>query len=142
MSDRLRNVLAVGLVAAALAVAVLFWPPGPVELGDEWLAETTCVPAADGVRFTASVHAPATVESQQLLGELTHVVVEVAAHEGGRRVATTEATYRIDAPNAEASTVQLVSAAFPNPPLAVVDVALGAGAVKSPTCSATVIGHR
>ena len=70
------------------------------------------------------------------------VVVEVAAHEGGRRVATTEATYRIDAPNAEASTVQLVSAAFPNPPLAVVDVALGAGAVKSPTCSATVIGHR
>jgi hypothetical protein len=134
--------LAVGLVVAALAVAVAFWPPSPVELGEEWLVETTCVPAEDGVRFTASVHAPATAESQQLLRELTHVVVEVAAHEGGRRVAATEASYPVAAANSGEASVQLVSAATPNPPLALVDVALSAGAVKSPTCAATVIGHR
>jgi len=119
VSDRLRNVLAVGLVVAALAVAVAFWPPSPVELGEEWLVETTCVPAEDGVRFTASVHAPATA-----------------------RVAATEASYPVAAANSGEASVQLVSAATPNPPLALVDVALSAGAVKSPTCAATVIGHR
>lgn len=133
--------MAAALAGGAIVVAVLLWPASPIDLGDDWIADAACVPVAGGVRFTAELRVPGDAESADLVNDLSHLVVEVAAHEGGRHVATTKTSYPVRT-SADRAPVQLVSSDALAAPLAVVDIEIDAGAIKLPTCSATVVGHR